>query len=199
MPGSPKKKAKAKTPAPPPKKVYVRKLRRVKVPEGRMRKADLARRIGCDEKTLRKYLDQNGAPSPDRRKTYDIKAVEAWVQDNAVGGAPRGALAALKIEAAKIDLEKARDSLARSRGEYISKEEASHTIVPLMTELGQLMRQLFVMELPSRYKGRDVIECSQINEAALDKVIARFRQGARPITSPPKPLDPELFHVEQSP
>ena len=162
------------------------------VPSDRARKADLVRMLNCDRKTLVKYLKMVGAPVPDFHRTYEIQAVRSWVENHATS-APRGTLTELKIEQAKIELEESRDKLARSRGEYISKEEAAQTIIPLMGELGALLRQKFVLELPSKYKGRDVIECSQMNEGALDEVIKRFKQGARPITSVPKPQEPELF------
>lgn len=158
--------------------------RKPKVPAGksgdRLKKSALLRRLEIDRKTLDKYLRMVGAPPPDGAGRYEPEAVIGWIAAHSPSGIP-ATLAQWKIEEIRLRCEKMKDSLTRDRGEYISRVEAAQTIEPLMVELGQLMRQKFVMELPSRYKGKDTVDCQLMNEAAVDVVIQRFREGAATI------------------
>lgn len=160
----------------------------------RMRKSSLAEKLGVSRPTLDKYLAMEGAPAEAEDKTYDAEAVAVHIQANiSTGqGAPhgkhpgtqeeKGTLASLKIEKLSLECQKLRHALEVDRGDYIKKSEAGTTIVPLMQELANLMTQKFEMELPSRYVGRDAVDCAKLNADGVDFVIERFKRGVRPFT-----------------
>lgn len=168
MAGKRKKSAKARAPRPPPR--------------ARLQKSALCRRLEVSRPTLDKFLKMVGAPEPDRHRSYDVDDVLKWINEHAGESSTPQSLQEWKIEEIKIRCEKMRDQLARDRGEFISKAEAARTIIPLMTELGELLRAKFVLEMPSRYRGRDAVECAQMNEVGADAVIKRFREGVGDLT-----------------
>ena len=146
----------------------------------RLHKAALAERIGVSRPTLNKYLGMAGAPEPDGKGCYPVEDVADWVSENArSAGAQPTSLSEWKIEEVKLRCEKMRDQLQRDRGEYVSKAEASRTIIPLMTEIGELIRQKFVLELPHRCVGKAQVDIEEICEKMRDEVIRRFREGAK--------------------
>lgn len=155
----------------------------------RLRKITLAEKLGVSRPTLDKYLEMDGAPGPDAEKTYDVEEVLKWVGAHAEqSGADitdkekvptLNNWRAMKLE---LECEKLRHLLEVERGDYISKREAAATILPLMTELDALIKQKYELELPSRYVGKDAVECAELNAAARDQINARFRQGVKPLT-----------------
>lgn len=146
----------------------------------RLKKSALATRLGISRPSLNKYLRIAGAPAPDGKRAYSVEEMIGWLaQHGSIGPAgDSDSIQHWKREEVKLRCKRMQDQMARDRGEYVSKAEASKTIIPLMAELGELMRQKFILELPSRYKGRDMIECQQMNEKAVDDIVKRFRQGA---------------------
>ncbi len=48
-------------------------------------------------------------------------------------------------------------------------------------ELAAAMKQKFEYELPSRYVGKDAVECAALNADAIDTITLRFKQGVRPL------------------
>lgn len=160
----------------------------------RLRKITLAEKLGVSRPTLDKFLAMEGAPEAAEDKTYDVEAVAKFIQANLgltgpahgkrepSNGEEKQSLAALKIEKLSLECQKLRHALEVDRGDYISKREAAQTIVPIMSELGTLLTQVFENELPSRYVGRDAVDCAALNAAAIDKVIKRFRTGMQPFT-----------------
>ena len=146
----------------------------------RLKKGALAERMGLSRPTLNKYLGMVGAPPPDGKGSYEVEAVLAWFSQHSevAGNAPR-TMQDWKIREVQLRCQKMEDQLQRDRGEYISKQAASKTIIPLMAELGELMRQKFILELPSRYRGHDQVECAEFNEHAIDAIVKRFREGSK--------------------
>lgn len=164
----------------------------------RLRKITLASKLGISRPTLDKYLGMVGAPEPDENGSYDVEAVAKFIEANlATVGAPHGkrepttpasseektTLSSLKIEKLSLECQKLRHALEVDRGDYISKREAAATIVPLMAELGSLLTQTFEMELPSRYVSKDAVDCAKLNADAIDKIIKRFKAGAKVFTA----------------
>lgn len=143
----------------------------------RLRKIDLARQLGISRVSVDKYLNRDGAPSPDKHFRYSVEEVAAFIakqknEDSKVKGA-----AHWSAELSRLKCEQLAEQIARERGDFIEKNEAKKVIVPLMTELGEMMQARFVRELPARYKGRDAAECAAMNQKACDDVAERFRRG----------------------
>lgn len=154
----------------------------------RLRKITLAEKLGVSRPTLDKYLEMDGAPGPDAEKTYDVEEVLKWVGAHAEqSGAnhrdgTKKTLNDWRAEKLALECDKLRHLLEVERGDYISKREAAATVIPLMTELDALIKQKYELELPSRYVGKDAVECAELNAAARDQINARFRQGVKPLT-----------------
>jgi hypothetical protein len=64
------------------------------------------------------------------------------------------------------------------KGQFIAKEDVGRTLIPLVQEIDDLIRQEYELVLPSRYVGKNAIECAQLNAAARDRIAKRFRTGA---------------------
>lgn len=153
----------------------------------RLQKITLASKLGVSRPTLDKYLHMPGAPKPGDDKTYDVEEVTKWIAANAressVGEDGKKSLNDMRVEKLLLECEKLRHEIQVKKGEFISKRGAADIIVPVMEELGALLTQTFEMELPSRYVGRDAVDCAKLNADALDKLIARFKKGMTPFTA----------------
>lgn len=154
----------------------------------RLQKITLASKLGVSRPTLDKYLHMEGAPQPDEKGTWDVEEVTTWIQANAreAGGGTskdgKPTLNDVRIEKLMLECTKLRNAIEVDRGDYIKKKEAARTIVPLMEELGALMTQIFENELPSRYVGRDAVDCAKLNADGCDKIVKRFREGVKLFT-----------------
>lgn len=147
----------------------------------RLRKNHLAGELGISRVTLDKYLNQDGAPHPDKALTYSIEETAQWIASQRQQESKLRGKSYWEAEMTRLKCERLAEEIARERGDWIHKTDASKTIVPLMRELSELMQQKFVRELPSRYKGHDAIECAQMNADACDAIAKRFRDGIKTI------------------
>jgi hypothetical protein len=147
--------------------------------EGRQRKGALARALGISRPTLDKYLYNDGAPPQDENGTYDVEAVAKFIYTSKNEEGSVKGKRYWESEKARLHCEQLAHNLAAQRGEYISKQEASKTIVPIMAELGLLLKQEFELVNPSKYVGKDRVECAEINAKSVDLVIRRFRSGVK--------------------
>jgi hypothetical protein len=147
--------------------------------EGRQRKSALARALGISRPTLDKYLYNDGAPPQDAEGTYDVEAVAEFIAKLKNDEGNVKGKKYWESEKARLHCEQIAHNLATQRGEYISKQEASKTIVPIMAELGLLLKQEFELVNPSKYVGKDRVECAEINAKSVDLVIRRFRSGVK--------------------
>ena len=146
----------------------------------RLKKSALALRLEITRPTLDRILAIAGAPEADGKRSYDVEECIAWLSEHASVGSAGGKKDSIqhwKMEEVKLRCTRMQDQIARDRGEYISKASASRTILPMIAELGELMRQKFILELPSRYKGKDQVECQEMNEKAVDDISRRYREG----------------------
>lgn len=151
----------------------------------RLRKLPLARKLGISRPTLDKYLAIEGAPAEGREKDYDVEDVLKWVEANAreIGkdaskdGEPTYNEA--RTQKMLLEVENLRADIERKRGDWIAKKDAEATIIPLMAELGAMIKQEFELVLPSQYVGKTAVECAELNAGACDAIITRFRQGVR--------------------
>ena len=151
----------------------------------RLGKTNICRRLNISRPTLDHYLQIEGAPTCDADGKFSLTEIAEFVQKHAKkilqpADAKEWKQEKLRLECERItiDIEARKDELARSRGEHISKSEIEKTIVPLMTELGALLRQKFEMELPSQYRGKSVADCAALNAKAVDEITECFRSGS---------------------
>lgn len=149
----------------------------------RLRKIDLSRQLGINRVTLDKYLNRDDAPKPDSHFRFVVEEVVAYVARQRTEDSKVKGKAHWEAEKARLQCEQMVEEMARKRGEFIDRKELERAIPPLVAEIAELMRARFVRELPSRYKGRDAVECAQMNEAACDAIAERFRAGAAAIAT----------------
>jgi hypothetical protein len=147
----------------------------------RMKKSALARELGVSRVTLDKYLNRNRAPIPDEEFAYDVEAVAEFIS-RPTDEVQKNSLASWEMEKRRLQCEEIAMRLKIQSGKYITKEEAQKTITPLMAELGELLVKEFELVNPSKYKGRDQVECAAINRKSIDLVIGRFKQGVKGFT-----------------
>lgn len=146
-----------------------------------LRKIDLSRQLGINRVTLDKYLNRDDAPKPDAHFRFRVEEVVAYVAKQRTEDAKIKGKSHWEAEKARLQCEAMVEEMARKRGDFVERKELERAIPPLVAELAELMRARFVRELPSRYKGRDTVECAQMNEAACDAIAERFRAGATAI------------------
>lgn len=153
----------------------------VDAPKEFLRKGALARELGISRPTLDKYLNRVDPPPPrdNGKGEWNVEQVANYIariqQDESTKKGP----AYWETEKRRLECERIAHDIAVRRGNFISKDEAKTTIAPLMVELGLLMEQIFVLQLPPRYKGRDTVEQQEMNRKAVETVIARFRSGVK--------------------
>lgn len=147
----------------------------------RMVKLRLAKHFGITRNTLDAYLDKPGAPRPNQRGMYDVKRVGEFLNANVVSAGRSEELGTIRQRKMQLETERMQWEFARVRGEFIHKSEIAKTLVPLITEIHQALTQQFEHVLPSKYKGKSQVECQQLNVAALDEVVKRFKEGSLPL------------------
>lgn len=150
---------------------------------GRMRRGELARELGISWPTLARYLYMEGAPPQDAQSSYSVEDVANFIAKMKTDAEKVKGKSYWESEKARLHCEKIAHELATERGEFISKEELAKTIVPLMAELGLLLKQEFELVNPSRYQGKDRVECAEINAKSIDLVIRRFRSGTKDLVA----------------
>lgn len=149
----------------------------------RLRKIDLCRKFGIVKTTLDRYLNLPDAPKPDKAKTYDVIAVTEFIGANSTRAGEKDAIKALRAKKLGLECERIALELNVERGNFVSRSEIVPAIARLWGELHALCRQKFEFELPSRYVGKNAIECAQINIEALEHIDKRFKAGSELKTS----------------
>jgi hypothetical protein len=166
----------------------------------RLRKIEIAKRMNISRSALDAVLEIPGAPQPDANRYYGARAIYEWISKHTqLSPMPDGKSFTshnkLKEKKAKavegftsladekrlkliVERKIKERELATLERDYIHRDEIEKTVVPLMAELGTLMWQKFLDELPAKCVGRDAIDIRQMNEAALDFIIDRFRNGS---------------------
>jgi transcriptional regulator with XRE-family HTH domain len=151
---------------------------------GRLNQIEIAERMGIVRQTVAKYLRMPGAPMADADGRFDLQEAGEWIlahQGERESGLDK--VRRLKDRKLELELERLELDLQIARREVIPKDEIEPEIAALATELVSLLRQKFEMELPSLYAGRDRIECQQLNGAAVDEVIRRFKEAGGSISA----------------
>jgi hypothetical protein len=138
----------------------------------------IARKLGIAYNSLKIVLRKDGAPLPDHKRHYNFEQTKRFVENNiqwAVAGANAQQLRERKME---LEVSSKQFELELRKGQFIAKEDVGRTLIPLVQEIDDLIRQEYELVLPSRYVGKNAIECAQLNAAARDRIAKRFRTGA---------------------
>lgn len=155
----------------------------------RLKKLPLARVLGISRTTLTKYLDRPGAPRPDSSGAYDVekarvycirRAARAVAGNTTVKESPADKLRTHRLQ---ILTQREEFRFKKEMGEFIEKKRVIPTLDVILANWVKRMRDDFELELPWKYKGKTAIECQQMNIAAIDRIIAGFKEDSLPLTS----------------
>jgi len=78
----------------------------------------------------------------------------------------------------KVEIATKEFDLQVKKGQFIAKEDVARTLLPLVQEIDDLIRQEFELILPAKYVGKNAIECAQLNAEARDRIAKRFKTGS---------------------
>jgi predicted transcriptional regulator len=148
----------------------------------RRNQSELAAELSLSRGTVVKYLSMKGAPKRDRWKKYDREQVRAWIADQGSANIEGSEVRTFRTLKLRLETERQQFELSKSKGEYISKKTIGPTVEAAMAEFTANMIQKFSQELPGKYKGRGSVECQQMNDAAIDFILRRFKEGLWALT-----------------
>lgn len=153
-----------------------------KKPDEWLTRNAIATRMGMALSLVQRHMARPDAPAP--RKSDGLYAwlkSEAFLQKVtkwARGGLSDGAQA-MKDEMVALDLEAKREAAAVRRGELVNKKSMADAITALGRELFAMIKQKYVDELPTKYLGKNEVECRFLNESAFNEISMTFRAGAK--------------------
>lgn len=148
-----------------------------------LRKSALAHELGVSRVMLDAYLNRTEPPppQPNRFKEFSIEEVANYIAKFKIAAGDIKGQAHWKSEKFRLECERIAFDLAARRREFVTRQEITTAIVPLMAELAQSLEMQFVQILPARCRGKTVVEIAEMNRAAVDQIIARFRSGSKEV------------------
>ena len=101
-----------------------------------------------------------------------LKSVTKWARGGLSGDAQT-----MKDQMIALDLEAKREAAAIRRGELVNKKAMAEAITSLGRGLFAMVKRHYVDELPSKYQGKNEVECRFLNETAFNEIAVAFRTG----------------------
>ena len=150
----------------------------------RQNQSQLARTLGCSRTTVWKILQSPNAPKRDAKGCFDLEAVRELLEAESPAAGERAQMHRLRLRKLLLEVTRAEREDRAARGESIGIDSLRQGLGALMAELGALLESKFVGELPKRYAGRDFVEITEMNKAAVDEVARRFKSGITDLSSP---------------
>lgn len=154
----------------------------------RLNKTHLARALDVDRKTITGYLARKGAPKPDKRGLFEVEECRVWAAKCAAmaehgNTQVRGTrVHELKERKLALEVEEEERKAAIRAGQLVNVAEIEPALLAMFSQLKEDLVQKFEQELPSRYRGRSLAECQQMNAEGVDWVLRRLKDGAQKIT-----------------
>lgn len=131
------------------------------------------------------YLAKEGAPQPDKRGLYDAVPAAYFIGVCHGRATEPDRLIAMRERKLQLELEGLERAAAVERRELIPRKAIQPGIAAVMTRLTTDLVEVFEKELPPKYHGRGLLECVEINAAAVDRVLKNFKEGAQPLAPTP--------------
>ena len=140
-------------------------------------------KIDVRRDTVDRYLSHPDAPKKNKKGEYELEAVRAFIQKQGVklNGAD---IQELKNDKLRLEIEAKTFEFEKEKGEWVKKSEIEGSIIPLVAQASEALRQKFERELPSQYRGKNQSECQQLNQEALDAIFDELRAGALTVGNP---------------
>lgn len=145
--------------------------------EGWVSKVALAAALGVTRSTIYAYLAKAEAPKPDANLRYDLAEVRAFVEAAGSKMIEGSVIQKMREEKMRLELEALRREAAVDSGELISAKQIEPTLKSMFAALTAQLRQEFEQVLPSKYKGKTLGECQQLNADAVDRVLLELARG----------------------
>lgn len=143
----------------------------------KLTRTQISKRLGMDRGTLAKYLGMEGAPKPDERNRYSLKAVEAWREANALRIGNTQEMRTIKEAQARLELQKSELEFGIMQNRYVPRTEIRPGIEAVMGRLTVDMTAIFEGEIPPKCAGKTTIEIRELMAAAVDRVLKRMKEG----------------------
>jgi hypothetical protein len=148
-------------------------------------RSQLARRLGSSGRTVAAYLDDyEDAPKPDADRRYSFADVKAHIARHSARLGSTPTMLKMKERLLALRVSEAERAEAVAAGQYILAKDIEPQVAKVCSELTRNLQAVFEGELPSRYIGRSVVECRELNANGVDRVIAAMKSGLAPITPP---------------
>jgi hypothetical protein len=152
---------------------------RVAPKEGWATKAEIARLMDMPAQSLRNYLAKPDAPKPNDDLHYNIEECRNFIDASLSAWGTVGAeMAEFRAAKMKVEVATKEFDLQVKKGQFIAKEDVGRTLIPLVQEIDDLIRQEYELILPAKYVGKNAIECAQLNAEARDRIARRFKTGS---------------------
>lgn len=155
-----------------------------------LNKTNLAKALDLSRPTLTGYLARKGAPRPNKARKYELEVCRKWAEKCASESAgPRTAVVAgselskLRERRLALEVEEAERRAKVAAGQLVHVDEIGPAISGMMAGLTADLISKFRDELPSKYKGRSVAECQEMNEAGIEWVLTRLRAAGRRVSA----------------
>ncbi len=173
---------KTEAPGKPPS---IGRKRKAKPAGKRMTRTQISAFMPIDFRTLGRNLALPDAPRPDEHMRWDYEDVRAWclkVKTDGRHAAPTATKGSeLREKLLEAELEAKAFDLGVKRGQFIERTQIKPAVTAFNTQLTDDLRAKFEFELPSKYAGKNLIECQQLNVAAIDYVLRRLKEGQAPV------------------
>lgn len=147
----------------------------------RMTRRELMAKFELSYGTVCRFLEMKEGPKVAPDQTYNVKEFENFFAEKREAKKQEQALKKpldqVREEKMRAEMEITRITIGKLKGEYIPKSEIAPVIATVMTELTQTLRANFEQELPSLYRGKTVMEISEMNAKAIDLLLMRFKEG----------------------
>lgn len=142
----------------------------------RLGKFKLAAALGVSRTTLDGYLAKPGAPSADRKRTYDVAEARAFLVAEGKRGVAGSEQSDLRSRKLRLEVEEIERKLAIERGDLIRASDLAPTIgafnAQLMADLAQME-----IELPPRCHGKDRIQIAALVAEWRDRILRNLKAG----------------------
>jgi hypothetical protein len=148
----------------------------------RLRKTELAKELGISRVTLDEYLNRPDAPQADDAGAFSVEDTASYIAVNGVKAVNSTEMRRLKEARERIRVEREELELAELRGRLVDKATIEPQIAAVCTLLVTTLQQIFEGELPPKYPGKTVVECREMNAAAIDRVMRQLKAAYAPLT-----------------
>jgi hypothetical protein len=125
----------------------------------------LAKELGCDERTMARWRDR-----PDAPKSDDVAQWRAYMDANGLGRDTSKTKTQLQEAKLAEEIALLKIKRAQAEGSTVGVEEMAAYVAAFSARLDQLLTQKIEVELPPRVQGKDIVEIRREARAIHDEI-----------------------------